>query len=276
MLYGQGGLLHLDVPSRPSNALVSGYTGDGAAVFASRTCNVSSVNTTLGNSASKGDSAINVASNTGLAQGVRCWVQDDPEEVTVRAVSNGTIYLRRPLIRDHVSGALVEGTRVAYQANATDAGALFWDGHIDWNLAGQVAHQSTFECTRYLATRVATVQDLEDEDSNFYNLMDPKMDIEQMLDLAHEDVLKHVAAASPDGRVRVAPSSREFVQATVFAFFWRLYRPRTNTQELAKSYASALVDEVKRVVAAIPRDSDQDGVVESTDKITIGTIRLRH
>lgn len=277
ILYGQGGTLHLDVLDRPANALVTAYDGDGTAVFRSRTCTLSNINTTVNGAVNKGATLINVASNTGFAVGGRFWLQDDPEEALCQKVAGGSITLRRPLTRDHIAGALVEGTRISYQANSSDANATWWDGHLDWNIDGTIQHQSAVECTKYLMTRVATAQDLYDEDPVFFSTFDPKMDIERMLDLAHQDVLTRIAAKSPEARGRVMPASESFVQATVFAFYERLYRPRAGMEQqaLADGYAKRLNEEIERIAGILPRDADQDGAVETHEKLSVRSIRLR-
>lgn len=277
ILYRQGGTVWIDVLDKPANGQVSGYMGDGSEVFAGRTCTLSTIATTLNAAVSRGALSINVNSNTGFAVGGKFWLQDDPEEALCQKVASATVTLRRPLTRDHVVGATIEGTRVSYACNATDAVSTFWDGHLDWNLGGVIAEQSCFECTKFFNERRATVQDLYDEDPQFYNLWDPKMDLERALDLAHDDVLGLVAIKPSDQRARVAPASREFIKATVFQFFHRLYRPRAGNDnvELAKSYRAQAIEEVDRMCLILPRDADQDGVVEANEKVAHGTVRLR-
>jgi len=251
--------------------------GDGTSVFNGRTCTISTVDTKLNAAVSRGATAINVNANTGFAVGGKFWLQDDPEEALCQKVAGVAITLRRPLTRDHIAGAAIEGTRVSYACNATDAGMAFWDGHLDWNLAGVIEEQSCFECTEFFNVRRATVQDLYDEDPQFYSLWDPKMDLERALDLAHDDVLSFVATKPADQRARVVPASREFIKATVFQFFHRLYRPRAGNDnaELAKSYRAQTIEEIDRMCLILPRDADQDGVVEVSEKIAHGTVRLR-
>lgn len=275
--FGSGGTISVDLRDRPAAASVSVYKGSGAAVVSSRTCNVSAVNTVLVNAASRGDLAINVASNVGLAVGVRCWLQDDPEEILIRKVAAGVITLRRPMLLDHVNNASVEGTRVSCDLNASDANALFWDGHADWNIDGTVAVQTACECTKYMMERSITVQDILDEEPMFYHLVDPKMDVERTLALAHQDVLARIAAKSPEARGRVFPGSSEFTQAAVFAFMERFYRrrPGEDQRQLRTSYETKLTDEIERICGIVPRDADQDGVVEASERLTWGTVRVR-
>lgn len=275
--YGRGGTPSIDLLDRPSNALCSAYKGDGTAIWQSRTCNVSAINTTLNAAVAAGAMSVVVNSNTGFAVGGKFWLQDDPEELLCRQVAGGTIHLRRPVMSNHIAGATVEGTRVSYSANSTDANTLFWDGYVDWNIDGQVSHHSALECTKYPMQRVSTVQDVLDEEPMFYHLYDPKMDIERTLDLAHQDVLSRIAAKSPFARARVFPGSPEFVQAEVFAFLERLYRrrPGEDARRLREQYERKLSDEIERVCGIVPRDADQDGKVEATERLGWGTIRIR-
>jgi prepilin-type processing-associated H-X9-DG protein len=276
--YGVGGqVLFVDLNDRPSNALVTVVDGSGSAKFSSRTCNVSTINTIINVAATKGAMTITVASNTGIEVGKKFWLQDDPEEVLVRKVSGGTVHLRRPLNYDHVVNAAAEGTRISYTTNATDANAMFWDGHADWNVDGKVKVQTAVCCTKYPMIRTTTVQDVVDEEPMLYHMLDPKMDVERTLDLAWDDVLGRVAAKSPEARDRVWPASSEFNKATVFAFMERFYRrrPGDENKRMQERYDTKLQHEIELICGVLPRDADQDGTVEVEEKLGWGSVRIR-
>lgn len=275
--YGVGGTVHLDLLDRPANALCSAYKGDGAQVWASRTCTVSSANTIINAAVAAGDWSVNVVSNVGISAGGKFWLQDDPEELLCRKVAAGVIHLRRPAMLNHVINALVEGTRISYAANSSDANGLFWDGHIDWNIEGKVTHQTALECTKYSIQRVATAQDIFDEEPMFGNLKDEQLDVERTLDLAHQDVLLRIAAKNPDARARVFPASSEFVQATVFAFMERFYRrrPGEENRQIRGDYEKKLTEEVDCICGVLPSDANQDGAVGITERLGWSTIKVR-
>lgn len=274
--YQVGGLLSLDLPGQPANAVVSCYQGDGTVVFTGQNATVSSVNTTLGNACSKDDRAINVAANTSIASGMVLHLCDDEEAVLVKSVAGLTVKLRSPVLYDHVNAATVQSARLTYQANSDHGGALFWDGRVCWNInGGEVIHYTAVECTKYPLTRITTAQDVRDVYPEIY-LEVGDADMERLLDLGHEYVLSRIASAAPDLRARVYPGSTEFKTSVALAVLKYHYMRRSGeaARDLYERYSRELDQELDRVTQVTPRDTDQDGVVEADERISMRSVTL--
>ena len=274
---GVGGTIHVDVKDLPLNARVSILDFDGTALVSSGTANVSQVNTTLSGAGTKGDTAINVSSNTGFAVGVTCWLQDDPEEILVRKISGGTISLRRPLMYDHANAATVEGSRISYTVNAAVANTPWWDGRAEWNIDGTIQHYTAVECTKYPLVRLATAQDLFDIEPKIYHLLDDEADIERLLDLGMEQVLKRVALSAPDLRARVYTGSMEFRHATALAALSLYYmrQPGEMAKDMWTRYREELEKEIQAICQVVPRDANQDGTMTADERPSVRTVVLR-
>jgi len=276
LTYGVGGTVSIDLPSLPANGIVSVVDGDGTYQVTRQDATVSTVNTALRGTPSAGDKAINVASGTGVAVGMKLWIQDDPEESTVRSVSSNTVNLRRPLVYDHSNNATVQQARVSYAVNAAAAASLFWDGRAEWNIGGSTMYYTAVECTRYPLTRLATVNDIATLEPMIYQLMDSEDDVEDLLDLAFEHVLSRIASVSQDLRVRVFTASSVFKHVTALAFLQMLYMRQKgeDARDLWERYRAEVTAEIARLCVTTPRDADQDGVVEGDERISAGTVRL--
>lgn len=275
LTFGEGGTVSINLLEQPTAANVSIVQGDGTTVVSGLAATVSTINTTLTNAATRGEFAINVDGTTGIAVGSVMHITDDPEEVLVSKVVAPEVTLRRPLLRDHLSASAVQGTQVSAVVNAQLSNALWWDGHCEWLVDG-VKYFTAVECTKYPIDRLATVQDIEDIEPSFYHLADEELDVDRLLDLALTHVLKRIAAKSPDMRVKVFPGSTEFRHVTALAAL-KLFFMRQRGEDAAtlyERYTTVLRGEIDSLVGVIPRDADQDGVIEPSDKISMRSVRL--
>ncbi len=275
--YQVGGQVSIALRTQAQNALVTLEKRDGTDIFTGQSATVSTINTALNAAASKGAYSISVSSATGISNGSTFWIQDVPEQVLAESVSGGTVTLRQPLLNDHADAATVDGTQLTYDVNAGSANSLWWDGRVLWNVDANAIHYTAVECTRYPLDRLATTAQLGDEQPKLFYITDRETDWERYLDRGHEEVLKRLAKAAPDLRARVWPGSSEFQQATVYATFM-LYYGRHSSEKarvLFEHYDNMLTREVESICAVVPRDADQDGVVEEDEKINPRTIRLQ-
>jgi len=270
-----GGTIYLDQLTRPAAATVEVVTGSGAIIVAADTeATISSIDTVLAAAASRGATALNVSNTTGIANGSLLHLQDDPEAVLVASVGEGgAVTLRRPLLKDHASAGVVEGTRVSYALNATQAAQLWWDGHAKWTCDG-VVDFTAVECTKFPLRRKATAQDLYDRLPKLYELLDPEVDIERLLNLGHDEVLERIGIA---GRAKTFTGSSEFITATVLAAAMIHYQsqPTPEGKEMFERYREELVSKIEQLVAVVPRDANQSGTVEKSDMLSMRTVELR-
>lgn len=272
--YGVGGTVSIDLLTRPTTVTLDIYTGDGSAIVSSASGTVSTISTTLSSAASRGATSIAVAAATGIAAGSVFWIQDDPEAVLAYKLATLTVSLRRPLLKDHVSGAVVQGTRVSYTVLAAAANTLFWDGRVKWTIDG-ATEWTAVECTKYPLKRHASIQDVIDRQPMMYEILSPGVDTERLLDLAHEEVLERIGTTGR--RIRVFPASSEFVSATAMAALMLHYQPQATDEgtRLFERYSTLLEREVERVVEITPRDDNQDGVVQAAEKVSMRSVILR-
>lgn len=276
--YRVGGTIYIDLDKQPTNALVTIRKGDGTYVCNAQSATISTANTVLNAAASKGALSFTVANSSGIAAGGRVFIQDDPEEVLVRKTDGGTITIRRPLLYDHVNNSKVEGSRISFNVNSAVANSLWWDGHAEWNVSANALHMSAVECTKYpLDISTFKIQDLFNEEPKLYHMIDSEWDAEQVRELARNDVLRALSNLAPDKRARVYACGPELSQAAVYAAMMRIYRPQRgdDAKELFNRYQSAFNDEIQSIVSNLPRDADQDMVVESDEQITGHSIRIR-
>ncbi len=276
LLYNVGGTVTINLNNVPTTASVRIIDGDGTEQVGTLSATVSTVDTVTNTAATRGDRAINVVSNVGMGNGTRVMLMDDPEEALVRKVDGATVHLRSELHYDHVSGAGVEGTVVTVPINSTQASSLFFDGHAEWNIDGAVYDYTAVECTKYPMRRHATIQDVLDVEAAWYQLKDPSLDVERWLDLAHQRVLKDIGAKSKELRVRVFPASTAFRHATALAALTLFYmrQPGSDFQDLYRTFKKELEQELSKMVPLEPRDADQDGAVEASERQGMGTVRL--
>lgn len=274
---GYGGTLHVDLRDMASNVQLTVIKGDGTTAFGPVAATVSTVDTTLNSDVTRGGYQINVANATGMANAVKCWVGDDPEEVLIESLSGQVVALRRPLTRDHAANAAVQCTRVSYTVPAASANAAFWDGRMELNIDGGSSFVSTsVECTKYPIARHATVQNLFDEQSSLYHQSMREQDWERALDRGLEEVLKRIAKADPDLRARVYPAAQEIIDATVYATLMAFYR-RSGADDataLYERYRKELQAEIENFCGTTPGDRNQDGVVSADERVTPRTVRL--
>jgi hypothetical protein len=278
--YKKGGVIVADFDELPHNVTVRIADSSDSTIQTHVACYVSSVNTATNCVASAGDMELNVLSNTGVARGVKFWLQDDPEDVLVRKVSGETVYLRRPLLRAHVNAATVEGSRATFVAGSNVANSLFWDGRAEFNVRWADANTSlvpvAIECTRYPMTRTATAQDMIDLEPDLYHILSAYEDIERALDDAHEFVLMEIAKAAPDMRARVFTGSVEFARVTALAAAYLRYatKPGAVATEQADKFKGLFDQYLAGVVLTTPRDANQDKVIEGNERMSSRTVRI--
>ena len=275
LTYLEGGTVSIDVLDLPAVANVSIVSGDGTTHGSGIAATVSTIDTTAANAITRGQRAINVVSATGMSVGQTMHIQDDPEEVLIRKVDGLEISLRRPVTLDHVTGATIEGSCITAAINSAVAGDLWWDGRCEWIIDG-VKQFTAVECTKYPLDRLATVQDILDIEYSFYHLKDEELDVERLLDSALGDVLARIAVKSPDLRTRVFPASSEFRRVTALGALRMFYMRQRgeDARELFERYSGELIAEIDRICGTVPRDADQDGVIEPGDRVSFRSVRL--
>lgn len=274
--YGLGGTITVELESRPSNALGKVVTADGTAL-GTITGTVSTVSTVLNVAASAGTRSLSVSSNTGMAVGGTFYLTDDPEEALIRKVDGCNVYLRRRLLYDHVNAANVNGNRVSFTVNSAVANTRFWDGHLEVNIdGGSEVKYVAVECSDYPVDTLCTTQQLFDVEPALYRLLDDEDDADRLRDSAAQHVLARLAAMSPVLRARVYPGGQEFAHAVALAAMMHLYGRQAgqDAADLFTRYRDRLESELQRVAQTTPRDDDQDGVVEASEKVSGRSGRL--
>jgi hypothetical protein len=273
--YGKGGVIYIERQTRADNAQVSIVDAKGSELLGAQTATVSTVDTTLANDGSKGDTAINVALNTGLAVGVKFWAQDDPEELRVRKVVGNTVHLRGKLLHDHVSGAAVEGTRISYTLTQATAGVntLAWDGHAIWNIDGGASLEHVaVEITRYPLGDMTGEQDLLVEDDEVFEKLGEHHDLVATRAQAAQDLIARVGLKD---RARVfLDSGQSFKRAVAMQWFHNFWRSKVGPEarSMQENYATAVDQELAKL-GVLPRDLDQDTVVEPGERYQVRTRR---
>jgi len=273
LLYEKGGTVHIDVPFLPLTATVRIVDGRDGEKLAHTAANVSLINTTLNVAASSLNSQISVLSNTGIAVGKTMWIQDDPEEVLVRAVSGGTVSLRRPLFYGHVNAARVEGARLETNIPSTACTSMFWDGRCEWNIDGTY-YYTAVECVRFPNQRTASAQDLFDCEPKIADLVDSETDVERLLDNAHELVMGEIARRAPDHRARVFTGTNEFKSTTAAAAMYLHFLRRSQATEEREVWWRELERRLDSVVSSTPRDANQDGVIGDDERMSMRSVTL--
>lgn len=270
---GVGGEVHIDLLERPSAVTITAEQDNGTDIVTDQTATVHPVNTTLNGAVSKDATQITVASGASISQGQKLWIQDDPEDILVRRVDGTTIYLKRPLLKDHVDGATVEGARVTYDIAAADADVLFFDGRCEWTIDSREKKYTTLECTLYPLDRMASAQDIFDVNPKLADAMDNEEEIARGLDVAHDYILGCIAAKD---RVRVFTGSETFVRATAFAWWMLHYLPLRGeaNREMYERYKGEMDAELKKVTTYTPRDANQNGIISESDKMSFSSVRV--
>ena len=268
--YSQGGTVSINRETLPSTATIRIIQGNGTVLVDTSNATISAINTTLNGAVGAGDQLIRVNDATGFSANDEFRVGGEPETCSIRSVSGTTINLKQPLLNDHASGETVNGVKVSYSVSASEATTLFWDGRVEWNIDGTIVEYSSVECTKYPLIRKANTQDLYDIEPNLYQLKEDSRDIESLLDNGLEQVLKRIAVAAPDLRVRVFTGSQGFITATCLASLMIFYMAQRGeeSKELYERFRDELEAEISRIVAIIPRDSDQDGTVELEERMS--------
>jgi hypothetical protein len=274
IVYGTGGTLSLSVPALPTAATVTIETDTGAAVVTDESATVSSVATTLSAAAEAGATAVSLTSATGVSAGL-VFRLSDAENARVKSVSGTTATLWRPLLGDHAGGADATGTLITYAVSAEDAGTLFFDGRAIWTLDSASKQVTACECTKYLLSRDAACDTaaLFDELPALNDIIDGRTDPEKLLDEAHSEVLERIGGKH---RVRVYTGSDCFKRATTFAACVRIFRPRAgeSARELYERYSEELTRAIEELQGYAPRDTDQDGVVEERERVSMKSGRI--
>ena len=271
--YGVGGTIYFYATARLTSPTVTIKTDKGTVIVSAQAATQVNVATTLSSAASAGDSTISVTSANNAAYGQEI-ILSAKETVIVKSISSNVITLQRPLIMDHASNAACQCNTISYTVLAADADTLFWDGIATWYNNSVWYAQTPVECTRYPLFRLTTLQDVWDECPQLRDLLSPNDDPERLLKLAHEDVLTTISAI--DKATVFFASGKEIARAVVFQFLVNYYRheAQESSEILYNRYQMALAEEIKKVVSILPRDADQDGVVESNERMRANFIRM--
>lgn len=276
--YQKGGRISVDLMDLPLAATVSVVAGNGTTKIPHSNATLSGVNTVLSQSLNVGNYVMNVGDNASISYGVPLVIGPVTESVDVRDVSGDLVHLRNPVVKDHQAGSSVVGARVTYDVSALEADDIFFDGRAEWNLAWSNGDTSTVftavECGKYPNHRLATIQDILDCEPNFALIVEREADPERLLDGAHMTVLEEIAKASPDGRARTFTGSMAFRRATAAAALFHYYQPRSSEEKM-ETWWNEFQRRLIALVAVVPRDADQDGVVAADEKFSMGSVRLR-
>ena len=273
-----GGLIDVSPPLRPDATPAAQVTvrGPDMTIYASAVdATVDAVNTTLGSAAAAAATTVTVASATGIVVGRRYLVGNGTsaprEMVRVRGISGTTITLSRPLRSAQATGAGFVGTRLSLAVTAAQASALFWDGHAEWNFAddGNGASRNRrimapVECTLRPHERLATVVDLFARDPRWDRKVDTELDVDEVLDLAYEDVLEKLGGKF---RVRTVVGAQGFVTPTVYqAFVMIAANYGAEWTEQRGWYEQQRDAALASLVANHPADLDQDTYIERHER----------
>ena len=271
--YGAGGTLYLYATTRLSTPTITIRTDRNTDIVTGQSVTASTTNTTLSSAAAEGATTIAVTAATGIAFGQEI-ILSAKETVTVKSIASTTVTLQRPLIYSHASGATAQSNTLSYTVTAADADTLFWDGLAIWYNNGVYYAQTPVECTRYPLFRLATLQDVWDECPQLRDLLSPNDDPERLLKIAHDDVMTTIY--SVDRATVFMASGKEISRAVTFQFLSNYYRheAQESSETLYNRYQMALADEIKKVVSILPRDADQDQIVESNERMRTNSIRI--
>lgn len=272
--YGQGGTISIQALERFTTPTVTIKTDRNEDIVSAQAATQSTVNTTLSSAASAGATTIAVAAATGIAADAVLDIGSGDESVVVKSISGTTVTLVRPLIVDHASAATVKNNTLSYTVSSSDASKLFWDGAAYWYNNGVLYTQTPVECTRYPLFRLTTLQDVWDEHPQLRDLLSSNDDPNRLLNMAHNDVMTAIAAV--DRARAFYASGREIARAVVFQFLLNYYRHDASESAtlLYDRYQFALSNELQRIISILPRDADQDQIIEAGEKMRANCIRI--
>ena len=271
--YGLNGFVFIEPTSRPSNALISVYDGDGGLRVNNATATVSNVNTVLTAATNAAKKTITVDNAAGVAEGLRLKIASPTEWVRVKTVSGNSVTLWSPLREAHANNATVQSTRCSYTIGASNVTSTFFDGRCRWELSGNAVVYTGLECTLYPLARAATEIDLYEINPQFAQLLAAEEDPEASLDAAHEYVLEQIGKR---GRARMYPASAEFSRCVALAFARNHYLGQST--EVAKSqfekYDKECGQAIATIMANLTPDEDQDGEIEADEQKSSNSILL--
>ena len=162
--------------------------------------------------------------------------------------------------------------------SAAEAAAEFFGGWLNWKLTvgGAELHRNdTAICTKYPITRSATVQDLLEEEPLIRDLKASTEDLERLLDLAHEDIVKKLATPV-SGLVFTYVGPEQFRTATVLQALHRRYRrqPGEMAKEMSERYSMLVGQEIQGMLTMQPRDEDGDEIFRESEKKSWRSARI--
>jgi len=276
--YNVGGTItYKAATTRPTAARVRILTGSGSEVLASTAATVSAIDATLTAAVTRGDWSVSMNSNTGFTQGETFHITDDDEELLIKSVAGLTVRLRRPAMKDHVSGASAQGVTLSYEVNATTAGTLFWDGHAEWNIDSSVYDKTAVCCTKYPMRAVyPTDQDLLDVMPLLEREMPEEVDLERLKRIGADRTMAHIAQLAPDLRAETFAGSAGFRHASCLfaAMIFAMSQRGDENRELYERFKKEAVEEVNRMITVQPRDANQNGVVEEDERISTYVMKI--
>ena len=272
-----GTITYRSATSKPTAARVRILTGSGSEVLASTAATVSAIDAVLTDSVSRGDWAVSMNSNTAFTQGETFHITDDDEELLVKSVAGLTVNLRRPAMKDHVSGAAAQGVTISYEVNSTTAATLWWDGHAEWNIDGSVYDKTAVCCTKYPMRAVyPTDQDMLDVMPVLEREMPEEVDLERLKRIGSDRTMAHIAQLAPDLRAETFAGSAGFRHASCLfaAMIYTMSQRGDENRELYERFKKEAVEEVNRMITTQPRDANQNGVVEEDERVSPTSIRI--
>lgn len=263
--YNVGGTVYLDAPDRLSNPTIKILDGQGNTLVNGESATVNSVDTTLSAAASADDLTVTVSSATGIVTGGVYWLSSR-EQILVKSVSGTTVTLFRPLVYDHANGADFESHRVTYSVSSSEASQTFWFGFCEWYNNGTFYAQTSLCCTKQPLFLMTGVQDLIDHDADFLRKISPEADVNRMLDVGFQDVIRQLD--SKDQARVFRASGNEFSKAIAYAVFRNHYMSKNSPEEmeLYNRYDKAFQIEVALAINGLPKDTDEDGITREADE----------
>jgi len=262
------GTLTLDVTSTlPTAVTATLVRGDGSAVFTDKAGVVSTIDTVTNAAVSVGDRTVTLNSVTGVSGGSLIYLASPREPVRVKTLSGLVATCWTPCRHAHTNGVTAQGSQLSVVATAAQTATRFWDGRCAWTLDSVLTEYSAVECTDYPLLRHANVDDVRRHlASRPDQLFSAEDDVEDLMDAAHDLVLERIGARA---RARVYPAGQEFRYATCMALAVRIYGVRQATGDMYERYRTRLQEAIERITAIIPRDADQDGVIEAGEKVSM-------
>ena len=229
-----------------------------AVVATTGACSVDSVATTFGATAAVGDTAITVASGTGITVGRRYLVANaggEREWVEVKSVASTAVGLRRPLLNDYTTAGTFKGCRISIGVDPAWMAAVTnlteWTaGHAGYRLRWSYTVSSVArlgvsfaDLVRYSAKNLVTALDVESRSPGWIDSLPSDYQEDQGAELIAESFQAVRFDALGDDqvlrRVRSAEVLRELVilKAVELGAENAVIRGATNTgpHEMAKA-----------------------------------------